>query len=1547
LLAAPLLAISVWAAPAQAAPAHPAAPAHADASAGVAATAKLKPVVRTSVRHDTSPKLRTLKPPKASVGKKVRVIPLLPTPTVVGGSSARARGGAGTSDVQRAASVTTDSMPSFGQDFDGIGNVNGAVPPDTNMAVGSNDVVQTVNTSFAVYGKQGNTLLGPETLGTLWQGFGGQCDPDVDPEANGGDVVALYDEQANRFIITQLAFPQMIQGSGGYHECIAVSQTGDPTGAWYRYDFLFSNNTLNDYPKWAVWPDAYYMSNNDFLNDATFTGVTATAFDRTAMLAGQQATSVQFTIGSQYSSLLPSNAEGAVLGASPPAGAPNPYFMSCDAASGGPCSSDQLDEWNFHVDWSNPASSTFGSDGAPSLTLPVAAFNSNMCNFSRDCISQPGTNQGLDPISDRLMYQSAYRVLSDGTQALVLNQTVNVSASGGNQAGVRWYELTNSGSGWTVAQQGTYAPDSDNRWMGSANIDVSGDIAIGYSVSSATTFPSIRVAGRLAGDPDGQLSQGEETMIAGSGSQTSVEDRWGDYSVMQVDPADGCTFWYTTEYYSATSNSDWQTRIGSFRFPSCSAAAHGDISGTVTDSSTGNPIAGATVSTSLASTTTDSQGKYDLELPVGTYDVSFHAFGYADKTDSGVQASAGSTTTDSAVLAPEPSVHVTGTVTDGSGHGWPLHASIDITGRPGAPIWTNPATGSYSVDLPENASYAATVASDLPGYQAVSDTITVGGSDLTHNISVPVEPLTCNAPGYKFNLGTPALNESFDGATTLPAGWATADNSGTGGTWQINDPLGIGNGTGGSGNFADINGQYYGRQGLNVDASLITPALDLSAEQNPILEFSNNYVGYPGQTADIDVSTDGGQTWTNVWEHTSDNVFGPDEETIRVPQAAGDSSVEFRFHYSSTQVWGGWWQIDNVVVQDKACGPMQGRLVLGRITDANTGKGLNGVAVTDADNPPDQTTTAFSADPAIGDGYYSMFAAAAGSNSMTAAATNYQTGSQAINVAAGSATVENVALKAGQLSITPSLVQASQVLGVTTTQPVTIKNTGTAPASVSLIQQGSSFQVLTAHGAPLRLVHVSDDSQFSPGSLAGQKDGLGLRITAGAAADPTWSTIAQYPTAIVDNSADIIDGHVYSVGGVDSSGTVSGDGFDYDPVQNTWTPTAAMPVAREKPGAAAANGKLYVTGGWDASGTTPVAETDVYDPDTNTWSTVAANPSPTAAPGVAVADGKIYLVGGCMDSQCTPTNNVEVYDTATSKWSSAAPYPQPVSWVSCGAITGKVYCAGGLAGATTYSNGYVYDPGSNSWSPIASMPIDLWGSAYGAANGLLVVSSGVTADGSTLTNQGYSYDPADNSWTAIPNAQYPRVRGGSSCGFYKIGGVDGSGLTPDGEVLSGLTQCGGTVSIPWLTDSPASMTLQPGQSVAVTLTLSATTAGQVTQPGTLSGQLGVEQDTPYDVSPVDVVMQVTPPKSWGKISGTLSGEDCTQTTAPLRGVVYANGTTHLTLPTGADGTYAFWAPKGKETLEASAAGWIPQTVGAAIQAGKSATVNFTLRPTTC
>ena len=1350
----------------------------------------------------------------------------------------------------------------------------------------------------------------------------------------------MYDESADRWFMSQLAYPG---GPQGFHQCIAISQTSDPTGAWFRYDFLFSGDTLNDYPKFGAWPDAYYASSSEFLNGAQFTGVTVQAYERAKMLAGQDAGVVSFHIGDSsgiYSSLLPTDAEGGALGFNPPSGAPNPFFMMDDDAFGF-SPTDRVMMWDFHVDWTTPANSTSGLNGAPNRFFETAPFDSQVAG-----ITQPNTGVKLEDLSDRLLFRAAYRNLGN-RQAVALNHDVDVN--GNDHVGPRWYVLSNSGSGWGLEQQGTYAPDSDNRWFGSTALDASGDLAIGYSVSSSSTFPSIRVAGRLVSDPAGQLSQGENEMIAGGGSQTHPAARWGDYSDLQVDPTDGCTFWYTTEYLQQTSVADWHTRIGSFKFPSCTAGPHGTLTGTVTDAANNAPIAGATVSTSVATTTTDAQGKYTLTLPANTYDVSFSAFGYATKTVSGVVITDGGTTTLNAALSKKPSVHVTGTVTDGSGHGYPLYARIDVTGRPGGPIYTDPVTGKYSVDLPQSDTYEMKFTSTLPGYRVVTDQVVVGTTDVTHNVAIPVQA-ACTAPGYTLNRHL-VFNEPFSGAT-FPPGWTVVDNIGEGHVWQINDPEGQPNNTGGDGNFADINSDFYGG-GNTQNTELISPTIDLSSVGSPILRFHNNYIASPffPQVGDVDVSIDAGTTWTNVWHHEGDSVPGPSLQEVSIPQAAGQSNVKVRYHFTAT--FGFWWMVDDVSLGAPAtCDPVPGGLVVGNVNDANTSSGINGAKVTSVDKPADNgTTMATPDDPNVGEGYYWLFSSLTGSHPFAATKAPYQAATKTVNVAADGTVRADFTLNAGRLVIDPQSLSRSLVLGTTGSGTVKITNNGTASADVKLSERAGSFQLLTLQGSQLRLVRAEADRPFSPGFLGdeqGEEEEEGA--DAGPPRDPTWSAIANYPTVVMDNGADTIDGKLYSVGGLDAGG-LTAKGYVYDPATDAWSPIPDMPVAREKPAVAAVNGKLYVTGGWDTNGN-PIARTDVYDPGTDSWATVAPNPKPTAAPGAAVADGKIYLVGGCKDGNCTTGTDVVSYDPATDAWDPAhAAYPHNDAWESCGGINGKVYCAGGTDGGATFKNGFVLDPAANSWSPIADMPLDLWASAAGAANGMLVVSAGVTNGFSTVTNQGVIYDPSADAWSALPNAQFPRYRSGGSCGFYKVGGSSGGfAPSPDSERLSEPEQCGVT-DVPWLDESPTSATLQPGQSVTVTINLSATTAKGVLQPGAYTAQLGVASNTPYKVDPIGITMNVTPPKDWGKIAGTVQGTDCKGTTAPLKGVqIQATGNPFsYSTSTDTGGKYGLWGPEKSNpyTLIASKDGWVSQSKQVKLKKGNTTTVNFTLLRVKC
>jgi len=513
-----------------------------------------RPVVRDATRTDTSVELRHM--PE---------IP--PTPVVLGEIFERPRKLLPRREGSTAPPSFTDPVlqgptaqvgaPTTGANFDGVNNVNGVLPPDPSGAIGPNHYVQVVNLSLAVWDRSGTMLKGPVNINTLWQGFGGAC-----ATTNNGDPIVLYDRVANRWMVSQFALPNY--PIGPFYQCIAVSQTGDPLGAWHRYEFFISQTKLNDYPKFGVWPDGYYMAINQFnckVTGCSWGGQGAVVFERDKMLLGQAAQMVYFdlfTIDSNLGGMLPSDFDGPA----PPAGAPN-YFVEVDDNTW-LYSPDQLQIWEFHVDWSDTAKSSFTH--TPAMNLSTAAFDSNLCGYSRNCIPQQGTNRKVDAISDRLMYRLQYR--NFGTyQALVTNHTVDVN--GADRAGIRWYELRNPGSGWSINQQGTYSPDSTHRWMGSIAMNKLGDIALGYSKSSTSVYPSIYATGRLSGDAAGVMTQAEIPIQNGSGSQTHTSGRWGDYSHMTVDPADDCTFWYTQEYYATTGSAPWRTRIGSFQLRNC------------------------------------------------------------------------------------------------------------------------------------------------------------------------------------------------------------------------------------------------------------------------------------------------------------------------------------------------------------------------------------------------------------------------------------------------------------------------------------------------------------------------------------------------------------------------------------------------------------------------------------------------------------------------------------------------------------------------------------------------------------------------------------------------------------------------------------------------------------------------------------------------------------------------------------------------------------------------------------------------------------------
>ena len=435
----------------------------------------------------------------------------------------------------------TPDLNVAGQDFTGV------VPPDTVGDVGRNHYIQMTNhpsgSIFTIRNKQtGAVMAGPALLKDL--ATGGAC------TIGHGDPIVLFDNIANRWLLSEFA-------STGNHLCVYVSKTSDPiAGGWWSYDFAVP--FFPDYQKYAVWPDAYFVSSNE-------PTPAAYALDRNRMLSGLAATFQRFTAtdlaGFGFQALLPADLDG---NTQPPAGSPG-YFIRHrdDEVHNAPgTAQDFLEIWKFKVDFTTPANSTFTGP----FNIAVAEFDSSLCGLSSfNCFPQPGTSVTLDPLREVVMWRAQYRNFGDH-EALVGNFVTDVN--GANRGGIRWFELrkdVSAATNWGLFQEGTFAQGSvDNRWMGSIAMDRGGNMALGYSISSSSTNPGIRYTGRLDTTPPG-IMFAETTVV--NGPSYSSTNRWGDYSSMNVDPVDDCTFWYTNEY--AKDNHQWTTQIARFAHDSC------------------------------------------------------------------------------------------------------------------------------------------------------------------------------------------------------------------------------------------------------------------------------------------------------------------------------------------------------------------------------------------------------------------------------------------------------------------------------------------------------------------------------------------------------------------------------------------------------------------------------------------------------------------------------------------------------------------------------------------------------------------------------------------------------------------------------------------------------------------------------------------------------------------------------------------------------------------------------------------------------------------
>jgi len=638
-----------------------------------------------------------------------------------------------------------------GINIEGQGNT-GVSPPDTVGEIGLDYYIQSINGSggalIQIYNKDGTTAAGPSSMDALGSGA---C-------ANGlGDPIILFDELAQRWMISEFS-------NSSNDLCVYVSQTSDPTGNWYNYSFLAPS--FPDYPKYGVWPDAYYVGSNENVS-AVY------ALERDKMLLGQAATMQRFSApalnGFGFQVVTPADIDGTTP---PPLDSPGIFMRHNDDESHNPGSNnpnnDFIEIFEFIVDFDTPGNSSFTGP----TQISISEFDSNLCGLtSFSCIDQPNSGTDLDPLREPVMWRVAYRNFGD-YETLVGNLATDVN--GNDRAGVRWFELRNTGSGWTLFQEGTFSPDNDSRWMASAAMDAAGNIAMGYSVSGSSTFPSLAYNGRLASDPLGTLGS-EQNIIAGSSPSNS--NRWGDYASLSVDPVDGCTFWFTSEY---TPSSSWSTRIASFSFSECFSPSFTLSATNLVQSVCVNPSANlSTIELDLAPMNDFNEVvtlAFDPVLPTGFSSPGFNPASLTPPGSSSVDIAINNT-----VSAGANNFQITGTSSSASN-------SVDVsvfvsTSAPSATTLQNPTDMSTTASLSptfgwdavaDTSDYTLEIASDSGFNTIVFSTTQVGT-----NIVLPVGLLSgttyywrvranngCGSGSYSsvFEFTTPSLicnNSSF------------------------------------------------------------------------------------------------------------------------------------------------------------------------------------------------------------------------------------------------------------------------------------------------------------------------------------------------------------------------------------------------------------------------------------------------------------------------------------------------------------------------------------------------------------------------------------------------------------------------------------------------------------------------------------------------------------------------------------------------------------------------------------------------------------------
>ncbi len=838
-----------------------------------------------------------------------------------------------------------DPTPAPALNFEGLGNVNGVLPPDIEGTVGPNHFIQAINLSFAVFDKSGTLLAGPSNTNTLWTGFGGPCQ-----NTNNGDPIFLYDQQADRYVLTQFAV------SGAQSVCFAVSTTSDPLGTYFLYELPAQR--FPDYYKLGVWPvpdnNAYFMTTNS----GTPGAYDVYAIDRESLLAGVTPRPAQF-FQSFPNLLMPADSDGALP---PPQGSPGLLYTIIaggeDYFSTPPPANDSIDLFEYDVDWGNAANSTFtmvNSFAPPEIT----DFIWTVCGFFQsNCLPQPGTGVGLDSGSWWPMQRFQYRNFGSH-ETLLGTWTIDVLAAG-DQAAPRWFELrrdSTRGSGWSVFQEGTQAPDAANRWEPSISMNGQGDIGMVYSILDAggNVFPGIRYAGRRESDPAGTMRT-EASLIEGSGVQTSSSNRWGDYASMDVDPADDCTFWFTSEYIQNSGNANWQTRVGTFNFPDC--------------------VSVVTSNTSQAVCSADDAVSYDLTL-AGNFNGSTNltvnncpagaVCGFSvnpvinPATDSQLQL------TDLSTGVASGDYLISLTATDSVNASLTFDANVALTvvdGLPNGTTLTAPADAAVLVStqsrefswaaMANTSSYRFELATDA-GFTNIIETATVGGTGYTSALALDAETT------YYWRVTT--ANLCGDGATSQVFSFTTAPLPGdclagsfpteiNNYTFEVDAEGWTSTSLSGSNSWnlstanPDTGAQHWHIDDIATasDTVLVSPPIALPSGQSPLTLQFNNYQNMesngPSACWDggvLEVSTDGGNNFITIQTdkmltdpydgpfQSNSVIFGEDgwcgdpqpylNSIVDIDDYAGQT-VQFRFRMTTDgAVSDEGWDIDDVMIQ--------------------------------------------------------------------------------------------------------------------------------------------------------------------------------------------------------------------------------------------------------------------------------------------------------------------------------------------------------------------------------------------------------------------------------------------------------------------------------------------------------------------------------------------------------------------------------------------------------------------------------------------------------